>query len=250
LQNLRKIIKNLENNNENIKIYNAPQNLLEYLINTRIGVKLDSSKEIILEKETQIELGGINNYSTSVIYPISDKNCIQDGKISLIGPDIQEIQENNIDFGQIIIVAGEKISKSHYTNIQRLQFISDSIEGFMIRSIPRRFWCRISKEVIEKGFSFKILGNSMIYLFKQQFPAIIEAVEIIFISKNKQNIQKFEPVISKIRDIYKKNWKKKIEEWKKKVDCNYDWVCDVCPYNKTCYNISDIYELRKNIEFD
>lgn len=250
LQNLRKIIEDIENNNENIKIYDAPQNLLEYLISVGLGVKLDSFKEIILEEETQIELGGIKNYSTSVIYPVSDKNCIRDGKIILIGPEIQEIQENNIDFGQIIIIAGENISESHYTDFQRLQFISDSIEGFMIRSIPRRFWCRISKDAIKKGFSFNLLGNSIIYLFKKQFPELIEAVEIIFISANEQNIKKFEEVISKIREIYKRNWAKKIEEWKERVDCNYDWVCEVCPFNETCYNISDIYELRKNIEFD
>ncbi len=250
LQNLRKIIEDFKENNENIKIYKAPQNISEYLINIGIDVKLDTYKEIILEEETQIELGGINKYSTSVIFPLSNKNNIQNGQITLIGPEIQEIRENNIDFGQIIIIGGKKISESHYNDFQRLQFISDGIQGFVIRSIPRRFWCRISKDAIKKGFSFNLLGNSIIYLFKKQFPELIEAIEIIFISASELNIKKFEEVISKIREIYKRNWAKKIEEWKERVDCNYDWVCDVCPYNETCYNISDIYELRKNIEFD
>lgn len=207
-------------------------------------MKLNSYRTIILEEETQLELGGINKHSTSVVFPVSDYKEIQGDKITLIGPEIKEIKENNISLGQIIILYGKNISESNYTDLQGLQFISDSIEGFMIRSIPRRFWCRISKKAISKGFSLEILGNSMVKLFKVRFPDLIEAVEVVFISSEEQHIKKFESVISKIREIYKKNWAKKVEEWKNRVDCNYDWACDICPYNETCEAITEMDEKR------
>ncbi len=201
-----------------------------------------------MEEETRLELGGINQYSTSLVFPTNSLKEIVDGRITLIGPEIENIQEPRISFGQIIILGGKKISESHYPDLQRMQFISDSIEGYMIRSIPRRFWCRIGKKLIDKGFSFEILGNAIAYLYKAQFPDLIEGVEIIFISASEENIKKFDVVISKIREIFKKKWEEKVEEWKKRVDCDYDWACDICPYNETCESISEIDEQREKRE--
>jgi CO dehydrogenase/acetyl-CoA synthase beta subunit len=219
----------------------------EYISDLGIGLNLNSYKTIILEEETQLELGGIDRYSTSVVFPTNSVQEIEDGRITLIGPEIKNIQENLISFGQIIVLGGKNISETQYTDLQRMQFVSDSIEGFMIRSIPRRFWCRISKEVINKGFSFELLGNAITHLYKTQFPDLIEAVEVLFVSASEENLKKFDIVISKIREIFKKKWEEKVEEWKKRVDCDYDWACDDCPYNETCESISEIDDQREQM---
>ena len=72
-----------------------------------IGLNLNSYKTIILEEETQLELGGIDQYSTSLVFPTNSLKEIEDGRITLIGPEIKNIQENRISFGQIIVLGGK-----------------------------------------------------------------------------------------------------------------------------------------------
>ena len=42
-------------------------------------------------------------------------------------------------------------------------------------------------------------------------------------------------------------WKKKIDEWKKRIDCDYDWGCEICPYQEECYDIKKTLVEREKI---
>ncbi len=44
-----------------------------------------------------------------------------------------------------------------------------------------------------------------------------------------------------------KNGKKKVDKWKKKIDCDYDWGCEICPYREECYNIKQVLVERERI---
>jgi len=225
--------------------------LLRYFNNHQIKVELNGYKEIILQEETELELGGINRKSFSLIYPITNPNFkeyIKDGKITLIGPEIKDISESSIDFGMMIFIGGSRIIESDLDSFKQLNFISNGIEGFLIRSIPRKFWCRISAEIIEKDFSFQFLGNVIFYLYKQRFGNLIESMEIFFINSHPNIIDDFIRITSKIRDRINKRWIKKIENWKKRVDCEYDWGCEICPYQEECYDIKQVLVEREKIE--
>ena len=39
----------------------------------------------------------------------------------------------------------------------------------------------------------------------------------------------------------------KIDEWRKRIDCEYDWGCEICPYQEECYNIKQVLVERERI---
>ncbi|MHA1293407.1 MAG: hypothetical protein ACTSQJ_12155 [Promethearchaeota archaeon] len=230
-----------------INIYKNHQKPQEYFKNIGIQVALDSCKEIILQEDTQLELGGINKTSFSLVFPFHILNFIKNGNITLIGPELKDIFKNSIDFGILILIGFEKISEKDFDNLREFNFISNGIEGFMIRTIPRRFWCRISKLVIN-NFSFEFLGNAIIYLYKQKFKELIKAIEIIMINSHPKLINELANITSEVKDHLKLKWKEKIEQWKKRIDCEYDWECEECPYYDTCEDIKEVLKAREEFQ--
>ncbi|MFX0070145.1 MAG: hypothetical protein ACFFAO_03555 [Candidatus Hermodarchaeota archaeon] len=229
-----------------IHCFTIKSNQIGYFNKLDIKVDIDKYKEIILKEETVLELGGENRNSFSLVYPISNFNIVQDGKIILIGPEVSEISERILDFGLFILIGYKQLSIEDVNILREYNFISNGIEGFMIRTIPRRFWCRISK-VIKDKFSFEFLGNAIYYLYKQKFEKTIKSIEIIFIVAYPDLIEEFKELTSDIRNQIEKNWKEKVDKWKKRIDCDYEWDCNECPYYETCEDIKDVLIERNKI---
>lgn len=246
IEKIREFIEEEAKAGKTVNTYRRDSNLSNYFKKMGIGVDLDNFKEIILKEETKLELGGINKKSFSLIYPISELNYINDGQITLIGPEINNISDPSVDFGVFILIGTKKLEEKDFDALRRFNFISNGIEGFMIRTIPRRFWCRINEKVI-KNFSFEFLGNAIIYLYKQRFNELITTMELILINSYPDLIDNFIEVSSDIRNYIESKWKDKVEKWKKRIDCDYDWECDDCPYYDTCEEVKEVLEERKKI---
>ncbi|MFX1454961.1 MAG: hypothetical protein ACFFDB_06260 [Promethearchaeota archaeon] len=201
----------------------------------------------MLQEETQLELGGATKSSFSLIYPISSSKYIKNGRITLIGPEIKDISNKSIDFGMFILIGSYSTSEKDWNSLRQFNFISNGIEGFSIRSIPRRFWCRLNSRIIQNNFSFKFLGNAIFYLYSQKFKNLIENMEILFIVSHPDSISNFIKITSGITSEINKKWKSKIDKWKKNIDCEYDWGCEICPYREECYNIKEVLVERERI---
>jgi CO dehydrogenase/acetyl-CoA synthase beta subunit len=252
-QNMERInffLKGISRKGKKIVIYQPQPSLPDFLSKFNIKIEMENCKEIILQEETQLELGGVNKKSFSLIYPISELeslNHINNRRITLIGPEIKEISSESIDFGMFISIGGKGISENDWTSLKQFNFISDSIEGFSIRSVPRRFWCRINSKVIQNNFSFKFLGNAIFYLYSQKFKNLIETIEIMFIVSYPDLIDQFIETTSEISSYLNTKWKSKVDDWKKRVDCDYDWACDLCPYREECYSVKQVLSERERI---
>ena len=68
------------------------------------------------------------------------------------------------------------------------------------------------------------------------------------IMEEPQLIEEVNDVNGKIQEDLKFKWKEKINEWKKRVDCDYDWECAVCPYYDACVDIREVLEEREKID--
>ncbi len=184
-----------------------------------------------------------------MIYPFSNPNYIKklhNGRITLLGLEKNEITESSIDFGMIILIGCQTVSDENWDSLRQLSLFSNGIEGFLIRTIPRKFWCRISTKIIN-NFTFDFLGNAIYYLYKQKFLELINSIEIFFVNKYSNLIDDFIEIISKINNFINEKWLKKIENWKKRIDCEYDWGCEICPYQEECYDIKQVLVEREKI---
>ena len=248
IQKIREFLKNEHDTGKNLITIKATSNQFNTTDDTKIKFGLNKYKEIILEEETGLELGGINKKSFSIVIPIEEINLLHPGNVILLGNEVNTIKELKVDFGIILLIGINKDNQENIDELRQLNFLSDGIEGFSIRTIPRRFWCRISNSALQKGFSFELLGNAIIQLYLQKFKELVKSVEVIFINSYPDSIDRFIVLSSEIFAEIREKWKKKIDEWRKRIDCEYDWGCEICPYQEECYEIKQILASREEIK--
>jgi CO dehydrogenase/acetyl-CoA synthase beta subunit len=155
---------------------------------------------IILKEDTGVELGNPRVGSCAFMLWTDRPSLITDNRITLIGPDIQESSGSSLPFGQVLMIAGSSLKEDRHADLEWSQYISDRIEGYMIRSIPRRMWGRVSKAALQKGFSFAVLGKALIGLIKSESP-LVEAVEILFVTSGKEDIEGLEKISQPVERI-------------------------------------------------
>ncbi len=249
VKNLRNYIDSEAQKGKNVTIYEKNPNPYRLFEKVNISVEIDKHKEIILQEETKLEFGGTNKKSFSLVYPFSNSvfsNFINNGSITLIGQKIRDITDLSIDFGMIILIGVKNITEKDWDSMRHFNLISNGIEGFLIRTIPRKFWCRISKNILP-NFSFEFLGNAIFYLYQHRFTNLIETMEIIFVNTYTDVIDEFIRITSKINSYINEKWLEKIENWKKRIDCEYDWGCEICPYQAECYELKQVLVERERI---
>ena len=247
IKNIRDFLIKENRNGKLLTKYKVNSDPLKFFDDSGIKVGLDNHREIILQEETQIELGGMNRRSFSLNFPVTEKNLIEDGNITILGPDIHQISESNVDFGLFILIGVKNLSKKDYYNFKSLNFLSNGIEGFAIRTIPRRFWCRINKDVFKRKFTFEFLGNAIMYLYREKFKDIIMNIEVLIICSYTDSINDFIQISAKITNKFQEELKAKIDDWRKRINCEYDWGCEICPYQEECYNIKQALVERERI---
>ncbi|MTK63376.1 MAG: CO dehydrogenase/CO-methylating acetyl-CoA synthase complex subunit beta [Methanobacterium sp.] len=123
-----------------------------------------------------VELAGPKSIGAELVQVEED---VEDGKIEVIGPDLNEMKEGEIyPFGLLIEIKGEKLEKELEGVIERRTHeLCNYVKGFMHLNQRDQIWCRVSKEAVGAGFGFEHLGKAISILFKEEFP-IIEAISI------------------------------------------------------------------------
>ena len=245
---VRNFFEEQEEIGKQIKKYWFKESFQEDIKDLNIKVALNKYKDVILEEETQIELGGFGKESFSLVYLIEDDELIRDGHITILGPELNSESNKQLDFGIFLFISVRRLTESTYRELNSFNFISNGIKGFSIRTIPRRFWCRISYDLMEKKFNLEIFGNAIIQLYKSKFKETINSMELFFINSDREAIEKFLSLTSQVTLEFKEKWKKKVDEWKKRVDCEYDWGCEICPYQIECQDVKELLNTRNKLE--
>lgn len=105
---------------------------------------------------------------------------IEDGKIEVIGPEIEEMQEGAAyPLGIVVEVAGREFQEDFESVLERRihEFISCANGIFHMgqRSI---IWVRISKDAKAKGFKIKHFGDILIARMHEEFAKIVDRVQV------------------------------------------------------------------------
>ena len=140
--------------------------------------------ERIRYKDTQVELGGERIDTKFELVRARGLDEIEDGKITVIGPDIKDMKEGSSHpFGIFIEVAGKDVEEELEGVIERrVHEYCNFIEGFMHLNQRYDIWLRLSKKSFKKGLnSFHFMGKVLQRLFKSELP-IIEKIQITFIT--------------------------------------------------------------------
>ncbi|MGB2841074.1 MAG: CO dehydrogenase/CO-methylating acetyl-CoA synthase complex subunit beta [Halobacteriota archaeon] len=140
------------------------------------------------------ELGGQNKPGFELVLFEPDPELIKDGEVSLIGPDLEEMEEGgNYAYAMIYRVSGELIEKDLEAVIERRNHeYQGYIQGYMHLNQRAEIWVRISKEAVNKGLkSLKQIGRATIMLFKAELP-FIEKMEATYITDEEEVAKRLE----------------------------------------------------------
>jgi len=225
-----------------VTVFNVSFSSAQIKDNLPFKVGPDANPGIILRQDTYVELGNPEAGSCAFILSTDNPSLIRNGRITLIGPDIPESSGKSLPFGQVLIFGGAGLDDKEHESLQQSCFVGDSIEGYMIRSLPQNVWSRVSKNVAEKGFDFECLGKALMSVYKS-CNSKIESMEIVFVASGKEDVKLLDEISAQVqkisREIVKENWKIKGYD----IDCEFD--CSSCADKPVCDDIREVLKEKR-----
>jgi acetyl-CoA synthase len=156
--------------------------------------------ETIRKDEMFVEFGGGRTPAFELVQMVQEGE-ITDGKVTLLGPDLDELTEGGkLPLGIIVKIFGRKMQEDFESVLERrIHYFINYGEGLWHVAQRDLCWLRISKEARTKGFNLRHLGEILVAKFKNDFPAIVDRVEVILLTDR----EKVEQMLTVARDRYK-----------------------------------------------
>jgi CO dehydrogenase/acetyl-CoA synthase beta subunit len=245
IRKVAEYVEALRSSSRQVRVFRCPEHREKLLEGLPVKVGPGAGSGIVLRGDTFAELGSPEVGSCAFPLWTNSTGLVEDCRITLVGPDIAEARGASLPFGQIIIAAGEKLSEKQHSALEESQYISDQIEGYMVKSTPGRMWTRVSNKAAEKGFSFEALGKALMSIYRGHVPEV-ERMEVIFITSGKDDVRQLEEIAAQVRkigkDIVRENW---LARGYDILECTFGWDCNSCPDKTVCDDIKDLIKVRK-----
>ncbi|MFC1849799.1 hypothetical protein ACFL27_06285 [candidate division CSSED10-310 bacterium] len=202
------------------------------------GWKRQNRGCLVMARDTAIELG--HPTTDSLFFPLvtSTPQKIEDGKITLIGKDIPALKKSPVSFADILLVEteafGEDQTSERFFEIDMVRHRLN-LEGYMLRATTQKMreWSRVSRQAIEKGFSFQVLGSEMINAYHRI--GFVRAAEILFITENEDLIRQLTPLGRKVTDVTRAL---------NTIFDKLEFDCDTCTLKDVCAEIEGLKALH------
>jgi acetyl-CoA synthase len=136
------------------------------------------------------QMGGGKTQCTELV-KMAEMNEIEDGKVTVIGPDIPDLKQGDVlPLGIYVQVAGREFQADFEPIIERqIHHLVNYIQYVMHIGQRDIAWIRVSKAAVEKGFTFKDIGVVLHAKFHQDFTKIIDKVQVTLFTK-KEDVDK------------------------------------------------------------
>ncbi len=156
--------------------------------------------ELIRKQDTYVEFGG--NHSAAFEYVTTrELDEIENGKITVVGPDIDSVQPGSaLPLGIWVEVAGRKMQTDFEPILERqIHHLINGGEGVWHMGQRDIAWLRISKAAQEKGFTIRHFGDIIHARFINDYPAIVDKVQVTFFTEKEE----VERRITQVREVYR-----------------------------------------------
>jgi len=147
-----------------------------------VEVGLVHAGERIRKNDMYVELGGPEIKEKFELVKVRSPDVVQDGAITVIGPDISDMDPGKkYPLGILIEIAGAQLEEDIEGVIERrIHEYANYLEGFMHLNQRYDIWVRLSRKAYNKGFTtLAYFGRVLMRLLKNELP-IIERMQITF----------------------------------------------------------------------
>jgi len=136
--------------------------------------------ERVRKEQLAVEFGGKSSTALEFLNT-KDEAAIDDGKVELIGPDIDQLSggSKSLPLAIIVEVSGRKMQKDFEPILERQihRFVNYAM-GLMHMGQRDMVWIRISKDAFAKGFRLKHLGIILHAMLHQEYSAIVDKIQV------------------------------------------------------------------------
>jgi len=155
--------------------------------------------ERVRKDDMYVELAGPKSKGFELVNAV-ETDEIEDGKFTLIGPDISDMEEGGrYPLAMIYRIAGELVEPDLEAIVERRNHdFQNYIQGVMHLNQRYDVWLRINKDSIAKGLnSFEDIAKATMMLFTNELP-FIEKIEATYIT----DMEKVEEELAKAMERY------------------------------------------------
>ncbi len=142
--------------------------------------------ERVRGKDLYCQMGGTKTQCTEYL-ELAEMNQIDDGTVTVKGPDIGDVAEGaSLPLVIYIQVAGREFQKDFEPILERqIHHLVNYIQGVMHIGQRDISWIRVSRAAKEKGFTLKDIGRVLHAKFHQDFGAILDKVAVTLFTNQK-----------------------------------------------------------------
>lgn len=143
--------------------------------------------ERIRKEDMYCQFGG-NITPAFEFVEMKEMDEVEDGKITVVGPEIDDIEEGAaLPLGIVVHVAGRKMQEDFESILERqCHHLINGAEGIWHMGQRDIVWTRISKKAQSKGFKIKDYGEILHAKLLGEFPAIVDKVEVTLYTEEEQ----------------------------------------------------------------
>ncbi len=149
---------------------------------------------------------------------------VEDGKIEVIGPEIDEVEEGSrLPLGIWVEVAGRKMQLDFEPILERqIHDLVNCAQGIFHMGQRDINWVRIGKEAKQKGFKFEHFGSILHAKLHAEYGKIVDKVQIAIYTRE-DDVKKRLPLV---RDVYQQRDARIADMTDESVDTFYS--CALC----------------------
>jgi acetyl-CoA synthase len=146
--------------------------------------------ERVRKEDLFLEMGGGKTQATELVRK-AEMNEIEDGKVTVVGPDIGDIKPGStLPLGIFVQVAGRKMEEDFEPILERqIHHLINYAQGIMHIGQRDIAWIRVGKGAVDKGFTLKHIGTILHAKLHQDFGSILDKVEVTLYT-NKEDVDK------------------------------------------------------------
>jgi CO dehydrogenase/acetyl-CoA synthase beta subunit len=204
---------------------------------------ISKNRNLVLGQDTAVELGNPQDASTSFLVWRNEPEKINNGRITIVGPDLPQVKEDRVSFGKIVMIGADDFDPDNsYERHRKLEQVRYNIhlKGYMMRGTSQYMqeWSRVSKEAMDNGFSLQTLGGALIDKFSEL--DFVRSVEVIFITAGRDDVLEMKTISDKVSRLTGAMNKMAEEMEEMSVDCSG------CEFTDVCSDVEELRSMRKS----
>jgi len=156
--------------------------------------------ERVRKEDMYIEFGGNRSEAVEFLH-MADSNSVEDGKIEVFGPEVDDVQAGGVlPLGIEVLVSGRKMQTDFEPVMERqIHYYLNYATGIFHMGQRDIIWVRFSKDAVKSGFKIKYLGTIIHAKMHSSFGNIMDKIQV----KIYTNLEDVDILRKKAKEVFR-----------------------------------------------